>query len=351
MVRRAAYLVALFLLPLAAHADDPPLIGPRTLELFPRGEERCYQAQFDDGWLAAHKGQILERIQLYRLFTPLEAMEAIERPRAEAMAADKAEDATNWVDVVAQLKGAKSPFTQSLVCSDNDDGASVTCGVECDGGSFRGSRKADGSFSVAFEEGNGLSLNQSCGDPDEEGRDHWMTDKEAGRSFTLTPKPPADCAGLDAEARPGFAADPVPLRQRIAQNGWTCLSRRYDKAHLASHPKQKVAVIALALKGPAAVKVDDEGWRSTEIPARLSLKMRDGKTAAKDVVCTADEYQYRCDSAFRLRRKDAGSALLLAGEYGGDGAEAPETLNGLKLGLDDLTFRLDGGQDAPCRAE
>ena len=346
-------LVAAFaavMLPAAAQAQDRPNIGPRTLKIFPRGEERCYRARFDDGWLKSHKGQVLAEFQLYRLLRPNPAKEAIERPAAEQAAQDKRADAWNWAKVVARLKGNAGPYDQVLMCSDTEDGKAVSCGVECDGGSFLVRQQDDG-LAVTFENEYGLSLNQSCGDPDEDGHSHWLTAKEAGHNFMLALKPAGECVAADVGAHPAFAADPVPLRQRVAADHWNCLSRVYDEKHLKQHPKQKVVAIAVAIKEPARVSTDSDGWSTTSLDVRLSLKLRDGKHAAKDVSCTADDYQFRCGGEFRLRRRGQATAMLLAGEYGGEGAEAPTALNGLFLGSDDMIFKLDAGTVANCAVE
>lgn len=344
--------VVLAVLPLVAPlaVAQNPLIGPRTLSLFPLGEERCFRATFSDAEMKAHKGQILRTFQLFRLLRPNPLKESIDASRDEAVAADRKLETENWTDVVVRLDGKKGFYSQTVVCNDDQAGAGLHCYVECDGGSF-GVTPGSASLGIAFDEGNGLALNSSCGEGDEEGGDFFLTDVQAGHSFTLRQEAPEACAVTDQEARPSYAADPVPLRTRIAEAGWTCLSRVYDKAHLAGHPQQKVAAIALALKSAPAASVDADGWRSTDFSATLSLRLRDGKSAAQDVTCTADDYQYRCDGAFRVRRKDGASAMLVAGEYGGEGAETPEQLIGLKLGSDDLVFRLDGSKDQACTAK
>jgi hypothetical protein len=331
----------------AAGAEDLPTIGPRTLAAIPQGEERCYRASFDAAALAAHKGQIVRSFQLYRLMRPNPMKEAIDRDAAAEAAADKEATSERWADVVADLGSPKGLYSQTVVCNDSESTQGFHCYVECDGGGFDVT-PLGGGLRLDFARSGGLSLNLSCGDPDEEGHDHWLTGVEAGGGFSLQPEAPEACVADDQAARPAFAADPVPLRQRIADKGWTCLSRRYDAAHLAKHPKQKVAAIALAVTAEPKVHVDEDGWRSTDFPAVLSLRMRDGKSGSREVECSADEYQFRCGGAFRLRRNGESGALLLAGEYGGEGAETPEELAGLKLGLDDLVFRLDGSRDAAC---
>ncbi len=329
----------------AAQAQTEPNIGPRTLEVFPQGEERCYRGSFE----TVKKRQLVQSFQLYRLLRPDPAKEALEMTADEAAAFDKRPDAVNWADVVVRLKGHDGVFDQSLSCYDGEAGTHVRCGVDCDGGSFT-LNPVDGGVAIAFEEGNGLSLNASCGEPDDSGRSRWLTAEEAGMSMTLLAQPAESCLADDRAARPAFVKDDTPLRDRIGPGKWNCLSRDYDKAHLAKHPKQKVKSIALAIEGAPRVVTDEYGYRSTVFDAGLSIVLRDGDTGSEKLECSADDYQFRCGEAFRLRRNDGNSAMLLLGAYGGEESEVPDRLAGLKVGSDDLIFRLDGG-DGSCAAK
>lgn len=335
----------------AAADDAVPNIGPRTLAMFPQGVERCYRATFDAAARKGHAGQVLGEFMLYRLLRPDPSKETVGRTAEDEVAYDKSADVWNWVAVLAKLADGKGYYSQSIVCSDSEDNGGVRCGVECDGGSFAMKKDGD-SLALSFEPDNGLSLNQSCGDPDEEGHDHWLTATEAGGAFTLPLQPVESCLAADREARPAFAADPVPLRERVATSGWRCLSRVYDKAHLQQHPKQKVSAIAVAIKGPVTVEADESGWKTTHLAVTLSVATRDGKHGSQDVDCIADQFQYRCGGEFRLRRRDAATAMLLAGEFAaGAGETAPKSLNGVAIGPDDLIFKLDGGTGSACGAE
>jgi hypothetical protein len=343
---RYLFVVPALLCSAAAQAQTEPNIGPRTLKVFPQGEERCYRATFE----ALKKAQIVQSFQLYRLLRPNPAKEAIEMTAAEAIAFDKRPDAVNWAQVVVRLKGHDSVFDQSLSCYDGEEGTHMRCGVDCDGGSFTLS-PAENGVAIAFEEGNGLALNSSCGDPDDSGRSRWLTGAEAGTAMMLASQPVEACVAGDRAAKPSFAADETPLRQRIGPGKWNCLSRDYDKAHLGKHPAQKVKSIALAIEDAPKTVTDEYGYRTTVFDADLSVVLRDGSMGAEAVQCTADEYQFRCGESFRLRRNDGETAMLHAGAYGEDGGEAPESLAGLKTGADDLVFRLNGGDVARCVAK
>jgi hypothetical protein len=204
---------------------------------------------------------------------------------------------------------------------------------------------------MRFDRGSGgLSLNQSCGEPDEEGFDRWMTGAEAGGEVKLARVPVADCTALDREARPAFARDEVALRTRIATLNWRCLSREYDKAHLARHPKQKVTQIAVAVDGAArSEQSSPDDYPSTVLDVNLSFRLRNGEVKSRNVQCRAAQYEFSCDGGFRLRRRDGGSALVVAGEYSEPG-KAPTMLD-TALGLDDTVFRLDAETHDDCSIE
>jgi hypothetical protein len=337
-----------------ALAETPaPGSGPRTLEVFPQGVERCYRASFGAAERKARAGQVLSEFVLYRLLRPNPRLEEAERSAEELMAADRAPEAANGIDVLARLDDGKGYYGQSLTCRDSESG--IFCGVECDGGGFTLSREGAALRLDLGADGGGVSLNLSCGEPDEEGAGHWLTAREAGGTIVLPPQPLEACVAADAQARPAFAADPVPLRERIAASGWRCLKRVYDKAHLRKHPRQKVTAMALAIKGPARVESDEYGWKTTHLTATLSLRTRGGGQASKGVDCVSDRYQFRCGEegdAFRLRRRDATTALLLPGAYApGEGEAPPAALLGLAIGTDDAIFRLAATSEPECRIE
>jgi hypothetical protein len=338
--------LAALLLPTAALAQAESNIGPRTLAVFPQGEERCYRATFD----TLEKGQLVQSFQLYRLLRPNPAKEDIEMTAAEEVAYDKRPDAVNWANVVVRLKGHDGVFDQGLSCYDGEASDQLRCGVDCDGGSFVVHPVAEG-INISFEKGNGLSLNASCGEPDDTGKSRWLTGEEAGTSMTLVAQPPEACLADDLAVRPAFVKDEMPLRERLGDSKWNCLSRDYDAAHLAKHPQQKVKSIALTVSGGPKIETDEYGYQSTVFNAGLSVTLRDGRTGKETVECFADEYQFRCGEAFRLRRNDSKTAMLLAGGYSGEDSEAPDKLAGLKIGRDDLVFRLNGSTDDSCQAQ
>jgi hypothetical protein len=332
-----------------ALAQDEPAIPPQVLEVFPMGEDRCYRTHFEPHDMKPK--QKLTDFYLYRLFDPNPAKEEVELTRAEAIAFDMKGNNANWTDVIARFSDKPHLYSQSVTCNVYEtDSGQMRCGVECDGGSFIANREGSG-MQVAFaSEYGGLSLNQSCGEPDDEGSGRWMTAEEAGSGFSLDKAPIAECQAVDRDAHPAFAEDPMPLRERVAVSGWRCLKRQYDKAHMAKHPRQAVTAMAVALRGAVTVDTSQEGYPQTSLDVRLSFKTRDGKLVSKDVQCGALEYEFVCEGNFRLRRRDDTSALLLAGEFEEEGDPLPRVLD-TELGRDDKIFRLDASREADCRVD
>ncbi len=340
-MRCFAYAAAAFLLALPASGQEVPA---QVHEMFPAGQDACYGAKLSGA--ALKPGQTLGEFYLYRIYEPNPELEEIAMTREEAIAWFAKPGSGHWLDVIARFNDKPFTYSQSVSCWAGDDKSRLRCGVDCDGGSFSFERRRDGITLGFDEDGGGLSLNQSCGEPDDESGGRWMTAKEAGSTIALTPQPAAACIAEDRAARPAFAADPVPLRERIAASGWRCLKRSYDKAHLTKHPKQKVTAIAVAIKAPAKLETPEADFPSTLLDVALSFRLRDGSVKTKDVECRASQYEFFCES-FRLRRRDGASAWLVAGEY--TDPENPPAMLETTLGSDDRLFRLEAGTQANCR--
>lgn len=342
-MRCFAYAAAAFLLALPASGQEVP---PRILEMFPPGQDACYGAKLSGSGLKS--GQTLSEFYLYRSYEPNPALEEIAMTREEATAWFAKPGSGHWLDVIARFSDKPFTYSQSVSCWAGEGKSGVRCGADCDGGSFSFAARDDGITLGVDKAGGGLSLNQSCGEPDDESGGRWMTPQEAGETIALAPQPAATCIAEDRAARPAFAADPVPLRERIAASNWRCLRRSYDKAHLARHPKQKVTAIAVAIRASARLEAPGEDYPSTVLDVALSFRLRDGSVKTKDAECRASQYEFLCEG-FRLRRRDGASAWLAAGDY--TDPENPPAMLETVLGSDDRLFRLDAGTEARCRAE
>jgi hypothetical protein len=349
-MRSKSLSVILLLLSLAeVKAEDGVGLAPAVAAIFPRGEEVCYLAgPKTTGLKAGHK---LSEFYLYKLYRPLHAREEMGPSREDAIAREqKINSSYASLDVVARFRDSPNVYSQSVLCTTYDGGKTISCGVECDGGSFAvdpGNRTLKITIPA---DGSGLSLNQSCGDPDDEGRERWLTGADAGGSFTLERWPMAHCIAAAEDAHPAFAEDPMPLRERVAVSGWRCLKRVYDAAHLKAHPQQEVVAMSVAIKGPVTQTKDDDGGIETALDVTMSFKLRDGETHRSDVGCVADGYQFRCGDDFRLRRRDGESVWAVAGSY--DDPQNPGVrMLGIELGSDDRLFRLNASESADCSIE
>ncbi len=330
-------------------AQDAPAVPPEVQAIFPSSADYCYVARMTPADMKPK--QKLTDFYLYRLYDPNPALEEIQPPRQQAIDYFSKAGSGNWTDLLARFSDKPFIYSQSLACwVSGEDSKQVRCGVECDGGSFKVDPKPDGLAARFDTDSDGLSLNQSCGEPDDEGNDRWMTAADAGGTVMLEKQPASACSELDRQAHPAFAKDPVPLRERIATLGWRCLIRTYDKAHLAKHPKQKVTQISVAIDGQArAERASKDEYPSTLLDVNLSFRLRNGDVKSRNVECRAFQYEFSCDGGFRLRRRDGTSALLVAGEYSEPGTDP--TMLDTKLGSDDTLFRLDAETHDDCSIE
>jgi hypothetical protein len=156
-------------------------------------------------------------------------------------------------------------------------------------------------------------------------------------------------------------------------NGEACFGRVYDRAHLASHPQQKVTSIHVLRS--LGERPDTENWQpdqrgelikkfgengEADVLAFVNFRDRKGtfynsltcnKEGPKGVLCYID-----CDGgSFNLKRASP-SALLLENEgfvlVGGCAEEVAEGKEVyFKPGKDDKLFRLESKPVAVCRAE
>ena len=330
-----------------ALAEEGPPEAVR--QLLPPGKDACYLGRFAANDMKP--GQTLAEFYLFHLYDPSHAKEAVGFSRDEAIAFEaKNNYSEGLAEVIARFNDKPFLYSQSLVCSVYDGVDAVTCGVECDGGSVK-VRQSDKTVEIGFpEDYSGLSLNQSCGEPDDDSSGRWLSGKDAGGSLTLETSPAAECLKVREAAHPAFASDPMPLRERIAVSGWRCLKRSYDKAHMAKHPRQKVTAMTVALHGPVTVENNGQDYPQTSLNVTLSFRLRDGKIHSRDATCLADEYQFRCEGGFRLRRRDGTSAWLLAGEYDDPEVKEPAVIDAT-LGSDDKLFRLDAGTNEACSVD
>src|SRR5262245_52748105 len=168
-------------------------------------------------------------------------------------------------------------------------------------------------------------------------------------------------------------ASPALAQRLFTGDQEACFGRAYDRAHLASHPNQKVTSFHLlrSLGEPEQA----ENWRPDSRQEEIELFRDSGESHVQAFVTFRDRRGYfhntlQCDKesrdgtrcyvecdggSFSLKREAAGTALLtnkgfvLLGGCGEEIEEGKEVM--LEPGKDDKTFRLEGKPVAACRAE
>jgi hypothetical protein len=152
-----------------------------------------------------------------------------------------------------------------------------------------------------------------------------------------------------------------------------CFGRVYDRAHLASHPSQKVT--SLHVFRPVGDRPQAENWKPSRRDEAIKQFRENGQAQVEAFVTFRDRKGYfhnwltcnketnagarcyiECDGgSFDLRRESAGTVLLNNGGFvlvGGCGedVEATEEVY-FSPGQDDKMFRLEPKAAAVCRAE
>ncbi|RCW27598.1 hypothetical protein DFR48_10282 [Ciceribacter lividus] len=154
---------------------------------------------------------------------------------------------------------------------------------------------------------------------------------------------------------PVFAADgdETLLYGRQLQRGEiasTCFARRYDKAHLGSHPHQNVTemrILSYRPDWPQAESIINLEFRFRGVSEAFQLSggCRPVAGKAKVLDCAVE-----CDGGlFSIRREASGSLMvdIPAGLALCDGDEALPA--GARFGSDDRRFRLGMAEIATCR--
>jgi hypothetical protein len=358
MLRPSLLSLCLAVLPLSAQAE----IGGLLTRTFPPGEEICFGKVYDAAHFTAHPRQRVSAFYFFKTFTPDSQREEAEFSRAEQVEKDRKGEKVGiwtenarWASVLVRFNDKPGRlFRQEVECTGTDaDG--FGCGRDCDGGRFSVQVARQGLLLEQDPAFPGLRLQSSC-DADEEGSEVRIDPKEDATAFQLERQPGHVCLAQRDAARPSFAAA-TPLRIRFANRENVCHIRRYDTAHLARHPEQQVAAIAVRTEGPVAVDQED-GQLETRLDVTISLRLRDGTTATKSAHCRADGYQFACsaggNSLVSLRR--AGERGITLRDVNFRKVFDPKenylaNLTGVSLGDDDRAFRLDEGTDALCASE
>jgi len=171
---------------------------------------------------------------------------------------------------------------------------------------------------------------------------------------------------------------PTPSAPQVRNPNFTadreaCFGRVYDRAHLASHPRQKVT--AMHILRSLAERQEAENWQpearqenikrfrdsgETNVSAFVNFRDRRG-TFHNSLTCNKEgrdgvRCYIECDGgSFRLQRESQNSLLLHNNGFvlvGGCGEEVEEEKQVyFSPGADDKVFRLESKPAAVCRAE
>jgi hypothetical protein len=144
---------------------------------------------------------------------------------------------------------------------------------------------------------------------------------------------------------PAFVKLGKPLRFRFKENETLCLSKNYDAAHLASHPKQTIKRIAIIKNKGSKPDPDQVQYELT-----FRVETRDGRTFAGKVPCAPDQYAFGCQPVGPIQH-DWFFYLTRAGEHDvmlRDKHGLLEKVFKTRLGSDDRVFKLKASPAEIC---
>jgi hypothetical protein len=325
-------IVAIVFTTLAAYAETA---NPLTNQVFPRGKPACFTYNPE----SSEPGR-LSYFALFKLLEPDPTSELIGGGSEAEIAKDKA-GSDRIMQVLARVKGEQPTYRQEVLC--RDIRGELLCGVECDGGNFKVARKGK-NLAAGFDK-RGMVVTGGCGEGLD--RDRMIGSAEAPGGITLVPTPIAACRAARERAMSRILKQSVPLRTRIAEGKWQCLSRTYTAEELAAEPGQTIKRLTVAiLAAPARHKVDAD-YYETRMEVALKVTQKNGKTGEAKENCVANSDYFVCGEAFRLRRRDETTALLQLGGFAvSAGDPLPKTLAGLRIGKSDQRLRLNGSAAA-----
>lgn len=326
--------------PCRAAQDEEKKESPLPSHL-PLKTEACFGRSYDAAHLAAHPKQRVTSFYLSREFKEDENLEFDPTPEQELKGND-GEYGRVSVNAYVRFRDRKGVYTNGLSCGKGDDGK-VHCGIDCDGGSFN--LKASGQSLLL--ENQGFVVVGGCGaSEDEQENEEHVSPGTDDKVFRLDPKPVSACMTERAAMAPAWAKLGKPLRFRFKENETLCLSKSYDAAHLASHPKQTIKRIAVLKTRESKTDPDFAQYQLL-----FRIETRDGKTFEQTAGCAPDQYAFGCqprgpvdtDRSFYLTRAGENDAMLR------DKHGLLDKVFKTKLGSDDRLFKLTASPAETCR--
>lgn len=308
---------------------------------FPLGTEACFGRTYDSNHLAHHPKQQVTSFHIFRDFSPDPNLEVPPTSREELVKND-GDNGTVGITAFVRFRNRNGIFSNSLDCR-RDNGNSVRCSIECDGGSF----KLNPAGVLLIAENNGFVVIGGCGASDEEAEANpvFVTPGVDDKIFRLNPLPVQQCLALRDAQKPAWAKRGSPIRTRFDRDSAVCFSHRYSDTHLARHPSQSVRHLAV-LKQPGA-RPEEPGWPVFKLVFRAELK--DGRTLEKEASCSPENYAYTCSvdtggdvHNFYLARAGEHDIMLR------DRRGILGDLFGAKPGRDDRFFKLHASAAEDC---
>jgi hypothetical protein len=338
LLRITSLCAAALIAPTLCAAQDDRAVSPLPSHL-PLKTEICFGRVYDGAHLSAHPKQRVTSFHLAREFREDRNLEFEPTPAQELKDQDGTDGRVN-VSAYVRFRDRKGVYSNALSCAKDDK--TVRCMIDCDGGSFN--LKPAGQSLLLENEG--FVVVGGCGaSEDEQENEEHVSPGADDKVFRLDPKPVAACAAERAALAPAWARLGKPLRVRFKDNETLCLSRSYDAAHLASHPKQTVKLIAVMKT--AESKTDPDLWQYN---LTFRIETRDGRTFEQRAPCSPDQYAFGCqpdgpldsDRSFYLTRAGDGEVMLR------DKHGLLDKVFKTKLGSDDRMFKLTASPPQAC---
>jgi hypothetical protein len=294
-----------------------PAAAEARAPLFTADQEACFGRVYDRTHLAKHPDQKVTSIHIFRsLSERAEAENWRQNQRDEAIKRYRDSGETS-VQAFVTFRDRKGYFHNALTCN-KETRNGVGCYIECDGGSFDIKRESP---TTALLSNKGFVLIGGCGEEVEETEQVYFSPDKDDKVFRLESKPPAMCRAEEQKAKPIRAGK--PLRERFGETETFCFGRDYDAAHLAKHPRQKVASIRVGRLSPHEERLDKslaQKWPAdVKLSVSLTLKAFSERRAL-NYICSPQEASWECsaETASSARSTCDGDTMHLARGAGDD---------------------------------
>jgi len=320
----------------ASRGEDDKSFSPLPTHM-PLHTDVCYGESFDADQLASQPTRKVADFHIFRDFSPDPTSE--EEPSSLKEMRDL--DGFNGniaLTAYVRFRDRKGAYWNWLSCRGND---SVFCALPCDGGGFTLEPNGAG----LDPDNEGFVVVGGCGASEDEAEQQQFVSPETDRLFSLVRKPVAECAAIRDSLKPIWEKRGPPIRSRLQGKKAVCFERRYDAAHLAGHPNQKIRRISVS----KAVGLQ-KNYASLGYTLTFRVELIDGRRYVRRTRCTPDQYAYGCthDPADQIDRdfyltRDGSDRIMLRDRQGW-----LDKLFGVTLGSDDRLFRLQQVEPSIC---